>query len=67
MELLGTFAHHRHALYTFVAQESANPAETPSVLVGTLRAGAPVNQVFCDCLLKEKAVEEQQQETQQQR
>ncbi|KAG5501812.1 hypothetical protein JKF63_04081 [Porcisia hertigi] len=62
---LDTFAHPRNALYVFVAQESSSPAAVAdvaelvvhSVFVGTSRAEVPVNQVFYDRLLKEKAVE----------
>ncbi|AYU79655.1 hypothetical protein, conserved [Leishmania donovani] len=74
-EPLDTFAHPGNALYVFVAHESSSPAvlarvETAvahRVFVGTSWAAVPVNQVFYDRLLKEKAVRKQQQEAQPQR
>lgn len=74
-EPLDTFAHPGNALYVFVAHESSSLAvlahvETVvahRVFVGTSWTAVPVNQVFYDRLLKEKAVQKPQQATQPQR
>ncbi|KAG5499494.1 hypothetical protein JIQ42_04967 [Leishmania sp. Namibia] len=64
---LDTFAHPGNALYVFVANESSSPAVVADVearvvhrvFVGTSRTEVPVNQVFYDRLLKERAVQQQ--------
>ncbi|KAG5476627.1 hypothetical protein CUR178_03800 [Leishmania enriettii] len=67
---LDTFAHPVNALYVFVANESSSPAVVANVearvahcvFVGTSRTEVPVNQVFYDRLLKERAVHQQPRE-----
>ncbi|KAG5476359.1 hypothetical protein LSCM1_04061 [Leishmania martiniquensis] len=67
---LDIFAHPGNALYLFVANESSCPAVVAdvearvihSVFVGTTRTEVPVNQVFYDRLLKERAVQQRQQQ-----
>ncbi|GET89414.1 hypothetical protein, conserved [Leishmania tarentolae] len=74
-EPLDTFTHPCNALYVFIARESTIPevvidvvtAVERSIFVGTSRVEVPVNQVFYDRLLKEKATHKQQQAVQPQR